>query len=113
MNILSKIKSSFKKQVQEQRLRQSPVLVQRNTDGKYAIRWEDDLGQVMYMKFRIQDQDEDTEKVAQAANDYEWQPGKYQSGFEHDGYYCLWTTDLEGIKKLLNYKETIVEVIEK
>ena len=112
MSIFSKIKSLFKKQAQEQSTRKAPVLVQRNTDGKYAIRWEDDSGQVMYMKFRIHDQNKDTEKVEQAANDYEWQLGKYQSGYEHDGYYCLWTTDREGLKKLLNYKETIVGVIE-
>ena len=108
MNIFSKIKSLFKKPDTEM-AQEDPCIVQRNLDGKYAIRKRDSDGSVWYLKVKIKEVDTDNNVLSVNPTRYEWEYSKYCHPYDGDNYWCIWTTDIQSLSKILNYKETKVE----
>lgn len=108
MSIFSKIKSLFKKPDPDA-LTEYPCIVQRNLDGKYAIRKRDYAGNAWYMKVKIKERDTDNDVLSLDPTRHEWEYGKYCHSYDGDDYWCIWTTDIKGLSKIINYKETKVE----
>ena len=108
MSIFSKIKSLFKKTDTEM-LQEEPCIVQRNLDGKYAIRKRDSDGSVWYLKVKVKELDKDNNILSVDPVRHDWEYGKYRHSYDGDNHWCIWTTDIQSLLKILNYKETIVE----
>lgn len=109
MSIFSKIKSLFKRPEPEV-LSEDPCIVQRSVDGQYAIRKRDYNGDTWYLKVRVVDKtSNDNGVVTINPARYEWESGRYKHAYDCDDYWCIWTSDLQGLLKIINYKETKVE----
>lgn len=106
MNIIELIKNVFKKKDKSENI---ICIVQRNTDGKYAVRMAKPDGDMWYMKFHHHDSDTGNATVSWDPS-CDWVFHKYQHEYENNPHYRLWTTDIDGLISYMSYKETVVDI---
>ena len=85
------------------------VIVQRNLDGKFALRRPDrfEEGEYRYLKLHGRFNGRSLHKIdlIKSIGNNEW----VYRGYPTEEDVAVWTNNIRALRKLANYKETIVE----
>lgn len=88
----------------------NPHIVKRSTDGKYAIRYINKDGTKMYLELYGKFNSGRIDRIMMTSGRREWQSEEYQQRvISVDSSYSEWTNNLRALRKVLNYREDIIE----
>ena len=87
-----------------------PHIVKRNTDGRYAIRYIHKDGTKMYLTLYGSFNSGRIDRLIMPTGRRNWQSEQYQRCTIATGdNYSEWTNNLRALRKVLNYREDIIE----